>query len=80
MAGWAPISTPMTTYCKLRKDDESPLVDFTLYRLMISSLLYLTTSKPDIMQVIGMVARFQSVPKETHVLVVKIIFRYLKYN
>ena len=45
---------------------------------MIGSLLYVTTSRPYIMQAIGLVARFQSAPKETHVQVVKIIFRYLK--
>ena len=45
---------------------------------MIGSLLYVTTSRPDVKQAVGMVARFQSAPKETHVLVVKKIFRYLK--
>ena len=30
------------------------------------------------MQVVGLVARFQSAPKETHVAAVKIILRYLK--
>lgn len=53
-----PMSTPMVTGCKLSKDDESTLVDQTLYRLMIGSLLYVTASKPDIMKVVGMVARF----------------------
>jgi hypothetical protein len=37
-----------------------------------------TTLRPDIMQAIRMVAIFQSAPKETHVQVVKRIFRYLK--
>ena len=45
---------------------------------MIGSLLYVTTSKPDIMQVVGQVSRFQEAPKESHVLAVKRIFRYLK--
>jgi hypothetical protein len=45
---------------------------------MIGILLYLTTSRPDIMQVVGLVAWFQAAPKETHVQAVKIIFRYLK--
>ena len=30
------------------------------------------------MQDVGVVSRFQSAPKETHVAAVKIIFRYLK--
>ena len=45
---------------------------------MIGSLLYVTASMPDVNQVVGMVSRFQSAPKENHVQVVKRIFRYLK--
>ena len=45
---------------------------------MIGSLLYVTTSKPSVKQVVGMVARFQDAPKESHVQVMKRIFRYLK--
>ena len=45
---------------------------------MISSLLYVTASRPDVMQAIGQVARFQAAPKETHIITVKRIFRYLK--
>jgi hypothetical protein len=45
---------------------------------MIGILLYVTTSRPYVMQAIGHVARFQAEPKESHVLAVKRIFRYLK--
>jgi hypothetical protein len=45
---------------------------------MIGSLLYPIASRPDIMQEFGLVGRFQYNPKETHVLLVKKIFRYLK--
>ena len=45
---------------------------------MIGSLLYVTTSRLDVMQAVGQVARFQATPKESHVLAVKMIFRYLK--
>ena len=45
---------------------------------MIGNLLYVTTSRPDVMQAVGKVARFQATPKEAHVLVVKRIFKYLK--
>jgi hypothetical protein len=47
-------------------------------RSMIGSLLYPTASRLDIMQAVGLVGRFQSNPKETHVFVVKRIFRYLQ--
>jgi hypothetical protein len=45
---------------------------------MIGSLLYVTTSRPDVMQALGQVARFQEAPKESHVMEVKRIFIYLK--
>ena len=45
---------------------------------MIGSLLYVTASRPDVKQDVGMVARFQVAPKESHVQAVKIIFGYLK--
>jgi hypothetical protein len=73
-----PVGTPMVTGCKLSKDDDSPDVDQSSYRSMIGSLLYITASPPDIMHVVGMVGRYQSAPKQSHLLAVKRIFRYLK--
>jgi FtsZ-interacting cell division protein YlmF len=73
-----PMSTPMVTGCKLSKDDDSPDVDQISYRSMIGSLLYITTSRPDIMHDVGMVGRYQAAPKHSHLLAVKRIFRYLK--
>ena len=54
-----PFSTPMVMGCKLSKDDEYSEVDHTIYRSMIVSLLYVTSIRPDVMQVVGLVARFQ---------------------
>jgi hypothetical protein len=62
----------------LRKYDDSKSIDHRQYRLMIGSLLYVTTSRPDVMQAVGQVAQFQAAPKESHVLAVKRIFRYIK--
>jgi uncharacterized membrane protein YciS (DUF1049 family) len=73
-----PVGTPMVTGCKLSKDDDSPDVDQSSYRSMIGSLLYITTSHPNIMHAIGMVGRYQSAPKQSHLQSVKRIFRYLK--
>ena len=53
-----PFSTPMITGCKLSKDDETLEVDHTMHRSMIGSLLYVTATRPDVMQVVGLVARF----------------------
>jgi len=78
MAKSARVSTPMTTSFKLNKEDESPSIDSTLYRYMVGILLYLIACRPDIMQAVGLVARFQSAPKETHMKEIKRIFTYLK--
>ena len=72
------VITLMQTSCKLRKDDDSKSINQRQYKSMIGSLLYVTTSKLDVMQEIGQVAQFQAAPKESHVLAVKRIFRYLK--
>ena len=68
----------MWTSCKLSKDDKSKNADQRLYRSMIGSLLYVTTLRSDVMQVVGQVVRFKVTPKETHVIAIKRIFRYLK--
>jgi hypothetical protein len=73
-----PICTPMVTKCKLTQEDNSPKENQTKYRSMIGGFLYLTKTRLDIMNVICMVAIFQFDPKESHVVVVKRIFRYLK--
>jgi hypothetical protein len=69
--------TPMSPSTKLDKDEKGKPVDIKLYRGMIGSLLYLTASRPDIMFSICLCARFQSYPKESHLIAVKQIFRYL---
>nr|GEX54838.1 retrovirus-related Pol polyprotein from transposon TNT 1-94 [Tanacetum cinerariifolium] len=46
--------------------------------LMIGSLMYVTSSRPDIMFATCMCARYQAIPNEHHVSAVKRIFRYFK--
>ena len=52
-------------------------VDQKLYRSMIGSLLYLCASRPDIVLSVGVCSRYQAAPKESHMLAVKRILRYL---
>jgi hypothetical protein len=68
----------MVVSCKLNKYDMSPDVDQRTYRSMIGSLLHITASCPDIMQAVGMVGRYHSAPKQSHLVVVTRIFKYLK--
>ena len=62
----------------LIRDDPGKGVDITSYRGTIGSLLYLTASRPDIMFGTCLCARFQANPIESHLIVVKRIFKYLK--
>ena len=67
----------MSTTIKLDQDEKGKEVDIKMYRGMIGSLLYLTASRLDIMLSVCLCARFQSCPKESHLLAVKRIFCYL---
>ncbi|GKF53133.1 putative ribonuclease H-like domain-containing protein, partial [Tanacetum coccineum] len=50
-------STPIETNKALNKDEEAEDVDVHLYKSMIGSLMYLTTSRPDIMFAVCACAR-----------------------
>ncbi|GJV89364.1 putative ribonuclease H-like domain-containing protein [Tanacetum coccineum] len=70
--------TPMETQNPLLNDEDGKEVDVYLYRSMIGSLMYLTSSRPDIMFAVCACARYQVNPKVSHLHAVKRIFRYLK--
>ena len=70
------IRTPMSPIIKLGKDEKVKDVNQKLYRGMIGSLLYLTTSTPDIMFNVCLCARFQACRKESHLIALKQIFIY----
>ncbi|GKB29305.1 putative ribonuclease H-like domain-containing protein [Tanacetum coccineum] len=71
-------STPMEPNKALVKDEEAEDVDVHLYKSMIKSLMYLTTSRTNITFAVCACARFQVTPKISHLHAVKRIFRYLK--
>ncbi|GKB58690.1 putative ribonuclease H-like domain-containing protein, partial [Tanacetum coccineum] len=71
-------STPVDLEKPLVKDGDANDVDVHLYRSMIGSLMYLTSSRPHIMFAVCACARFQVTPKTSHLLAIKRIFRYLK--
>ncbi|KAG9450333.1 hypothetical protein H6P81_010298 [Aristolochia fimbriata] len=70
--------TPMSTTAYVTKDEEGIPADPSMYRSMIGSLLYLTVSRPDISYSVGVCARYQSSPKESHVKLARRILRYVK--
>ncbi|GJT21162.1 putative ribonuclease H-like domain-containing protein [Tanacetum coccineum] len=71
-------STPMETQKPLLKDEDGKEVDIHMYRSMIGSLMYLTSSRPDIMFAVCTCARYQVNPKVLHRHAMKRIFRYSK--
>nr|GEW72300.1 retrovirus-related Pol polyprotein from transposon TNT 1-94 [Tanacetum cinerariifolium] len=72
------IGTPMATKPKLDADFSGNPVDQTDYRSKIGSFMYLTSSRPDIVQAVCFCARYQSRLTEKHLKEVKRIFPYLK--
>nr|GEZ01169.1 hypothetical protein [Tanacetum cinerariifolium] len=68
----------METHKPLTKDENGEDVYVYLYRSMIESLMYLTSSRPDIMFSVCACSRFQVQTKVSHFHAVKRIFRYLK--
>ncbi|GKC13113.1 retrovirus-related pol polyprotein from transposon TNT 1-94 [Tanacetum coccineum] len=72
------VDIPMVEKNKLDEDLQGTPVDATLYRGMIGSLMYLTSSRPDLIYTVCLCARYQAKPIEKHLNVVKRIFRYLK--
>nr|GEX53712.1 integrase, catalytic region, zinc finger, CCHC-type, peptidase aspartic, catalytic [Tanacetum cinerariifolium] len=71
------VGTPMDIKDKLNLDQIGTPVDATKYRSMIGALMYLTSSRPDIVHSTCICARYQAHPTEKHLKEVKRIFRYL---
>ncbi|GKA39293.1 retrovirus-related pol polyprotein from transposon TNT 1-94 [Tanacetum coccineum] len=73
-----PVDTFMVDKSKLDEDLQGKLIDPTHYHGMIGSLMYLTSSRPDLVFAVCMYARYQAKSTEKHLHAVKRIFRYLK--
>ena len=74
----SPVRTPMSPNVKLTIDLLGKSVDSFLYRSMIGSFLYFTASRPDISYSVGVCARYQANPKESHMTALKRIIKYVK--
>jgi len=60
------VDTPMEVNVKYRKDEGDLLDDPTLYRRLVGSLIYLTTTQPDISYVVHQVSQFMSSPRHLY--------------
>nr|GEU84469.1 putative ribonuclease H-like domain-containing protein [Tanacetum cinerariifolium] len=73
-----PVGNPMDIKDKLDLDQNGTSVDATKYHSMIGTIMYLTSSRPDIVHATCLCARYQAKPTEKHLKEVKRIFRYLQ--
>ncbi|GJZ70442.1 hypothetical protein Tco_0633992 [Tanacetum coccineum] len=72
------VDTFMVDRTKLDGDLHGKTVDPTHYHGMTSSLLYLTSIRPNLVFSVCVCARYQAWPTEKHLHAVKRIFRYLR--
>ncbi|GJU72769.1 retrovirus-related pol polyprotein from transposon TNT 1-94 [Tanacetum coccineum] len=72
------VAIPMVERLKLDEDPNGTLVDLNYYRGMVGSLMYLIASRPDLVFIVCMCARYQAKPTEKHLTAVTRVFRYFK--
>ena len=73
-----PLSTPMEQNLKLKSIERNTFEDATKYRQLVGSLIYLTTTRPDISFAVGILSWFMQKPCEGHWNVAKRVLQYLK--
>eukprot|EP00253_Pinus_taeda_P017397 PITA_17397 len=71
------VATPLQQNLKLRSDDDTKEVDATMYRQLVGSLIYLTTTRPDLAYSVSVLSQFMSKPRESHWIAAKNVLRYL---
>ncbi|GJV39904.1 retrovirus-related pol polyprotein from transposon TNT 1-94 [Tanacetum coccineum] len=72
------VDTPMVDRFKLVEDLKGIPVDQTRFKGMVGSLMYLTTSRPDLVFAVCMCARYQAKPTKKHLEAIKRVFWYLR--
>jgi hypothetical protein len=80
MENCKPMSTPINTNDFFFVEDGAKKVDAKSYRSLVGSLMYLTATRPDIMQAISLISRFMQSPSKIHFGEAKIILRYVLWN
>ena len=60
------VDTPIEYNNRLNTHDGEPLLDATLYRQLVGSLVYLTVTRPDISYAVHIVSQFMAAPWSLH--------------
>jgi hypothetical protein len=71
------MATPMTINMKLLSDSSSNLVDPTMSRQLIGSLMYIDNTRPDICFAVNALSQCMVEPRHVHWMVEKHMLRYL---
>ncbi|RVW64797.1 Retrovirus-related Pol polyprotein from transposon TNT 1-94 [Vitis vinifera] len=72
------VHNPIVPGFKLMKDEGGVKVDKTYYKQVVGSLMYLTTTRPDMMFVVSLISRYMENPTELHLQAAKRVLRYLQ--
>ena len=72
------MGTPMNLKEKLSKEDGTKKADEAQIRSLIGCLMYLTTTRPDILNAVGVLSRFMHCASELHFKAAKRVLRYVK--
>lgn len=70
-------ATPLQQNLKLRSGNSTKEVDATMYRQLVGSVIYLTTTRPDLAYSVSVLSQFMSKPLESHWIAAKSVLRYL---
>ena len=72
-----PMSTPMITNWKKLSASDSQLVDATVYRQLIDSLMYLVNTRPNICFSMNTLSQYMVEPRGVHMVGAKHVLRYV---
>ena len=72
------VSTPMNQKEKLCKEDGAEKVDQAQFRKIVGCLMYLTATRPDILNAVSILSRFMHCASELHFKAAKRVIRYVK--
>lgn len=61
-----PVHNPIVLGIKLTKEGSGAKVDATRYRQIVGSLMYLTSTRFDLMYAVSLVSRYMEAPTEAH--------------
>ncbi|XP_069152907.1 secreted RxLR effector protein 161-like [Solanum lycopersicum] len=72
------VTIPLVANEKFRKNDGEKKANSSLDRSLIGSLLYLTSTRPDIMFAASLLSRFMQEPSQVHFGAAKRVLRYFQ--